>query len=125
MPGSDRKAPYAYAGLDRVFHEKARLGIATSLAGHAYGLGFSDLKALCGLTDGNLSRHLQVLEEAGFVALDKGYVGKRPHTLCRLTDLGREQFMAYLAELERVLRQAARATAGRSVDDLKTSPQAG
>lgn len=125
MPGSDRKAPYAYTGLDRVFHEKARLGIATSLAGHADGLGFSDLKALCGLTDGNLSRHLQVLEEAGFIALDKGYAGKRPHTHCRLTDLGREQFMAYLAELERVLRQAARATAGCSVDDLRTSPQAG
>jgi DNA-binding HxlR family transcriptional regulator len=125
MPGSDRKAPYAYAGLDRVFHEKARLGIATSLAGHADGLGFSDLKALCGLTDGNLSRHLQVLEEAGFVALDKGYAGKRPHTHCRLTDFGREQFMTYLAELEHVLRQAARATAGHSVGDLKTRPQAG
>ncbi|NKJ45138.1 transcriptional regulator [Novosphingobium sp. SG720] len=125
MPGSDRQAPYAYAGLDRIFHEKARLGIATSLAGHADGLGFSDLKALCGLTDGNLSRHLQVLEEAGFVALDKGYEGKRPHTRCRLTNHGREQFVAYLGELERVLRQASRATTGHADSDLKTMPQAG
>lgn len=125
MPGSDRKAPFAYAGLDRVFHEKARLGIATSLAGHANGLGFSDLKGLCGLTDGNLSRHLQVLEEAGFVTLDKGYEGKRPHTRCRLTDQGRTRFMDYLTELEHVLRQASQATARHDGGELKTIPHAG
>lgn len=109
MTGAGGSAPYAYAGLNRVFHEKARLGIATSLAGHADGLGFSELKGLCGLTDGNLSRHLQVLEEAGFVALDKGYEGKRPHTRCSLTDEGRGRFAEYLTELENVLRQASRA----------------
>jgi DNA-binding MarR family transcriptional regulator len=125
MPGSDRKAPFAYTGLDRVFHEKARLGIATSLAGHANGLGFSELKALCALTDGNLSRHLQVLEEAGFVALDKGYEGKRPHTRCHLTERGRARFMDYLAELEHVLRQAALATTARDNGDPKAIPQAG
>jgi DNA-binding MarR family transcriptional regulator len=125
MPGSDRKAPFAYDGLDRVFHEKARLGLATSLAGHAEGLGFSELKALCGLTDGNLSRHLQVLEEAGFVALDKGYEGKRPHTRCRLTEQGRARFLDYLAELEHVLRQAALATAGRGAGERTAGPQAG
>lgn len=105
------EAPYAYPGLDRVFHERARLGIVTSLAGHADGLGFSQLKALCGLTDGNLARHLQVLEEAGFVATEKSQAGGRPHTLCRLTDEGRRRFAGYLAELEQVLRKAAGAAA--------------
>jgi len=108
-----KRAPYAYDGLDRIFHEKARLGITTSLAGHRDGLGFSELKSLCGLTDGNLSRHLAALEEAGFVALNKGYEGKRPHTRCCLTEEGRARFADYLAALEQVLRQATRASAAR------------
>jgi hypothetical protein len=53
-------APFSYDGLDRVIHEKARLGLLTSLMAHPKGLAFADLKQLCGLTDGNLSRHLQV-----------------------------------------------------------------
>lgn len=118
-----KRAPYAYEGLDRMFHEKARLGIATSLAGHRDGLGFSELKALCGLTDGNLSRHLSTLEEAGFVSLDKGYEGKRPHTRCRLTELGQARFADYLAALEQVLRQATKASAGRNAPaELKEQP---
>ena len=51
-------APFSYDGLDRVIHEKARLGLLTSLMAHPKGLAFADLKQLCGLTDGNLSRHL-------------------------------------------------------------------
>jgi len=122
MPGTE--APYAYEGLDRIFHERARLGIVTSLAGHAEGLGFSDLKTLCGLTDGNLSRHLQVLEDAGFVALDKGYEGKRPHTRCRLTEEGRTRFGEYLDVLHEVLRKASRAndTAGSAFPRLVEKP---
>ena len=119
---ADVEAPFAYAGLDRIFHERARLGIVTSLAGHAEGLGFSDLKTLCGLTDGNLSRHLQVLEEAGFVILDKGYEGKRPVTRCRLTDTGRDRFAGYLDVLSNVLRNASRASAGTSNRRLKQQP---
>lgn len=105
---AEPKAPFAYEGLDRVFHERARLGIVTSLAGHADGLGFSDLKALCGLTDGNLARHLQVLDEAGFVAQHKDHDGRRAITRCRLTAEGRARFADYLAALEDVLRQASR-----------------
>jgi len=116
-------APYAYDGLDRAFHEKARLGIVTSLAGHCDGLSFSELKALCGLTDGNLSRHLQVLEEAGLMRLDKGYEGRRPHTRCVLTDRGRDGFAAYLAELERVLRAATHATGSRTDETPQLSEQ--
>ena len=106
-----RGAPFAFEGLDRIFHEKARLGILTSLAGHLKGLSFTELKELCGLTDGNLSRHIQVLEEAGLVSLTKGYEGKRPHTRCRMTEEGRARFANYLIALERVLKDAARATA--------------
>ena len=66
-------APFSYDGLDRVIHEKARLGLLTSLMAHPKGLAFADLKQLCGLTDGNLSRHLGVLQEAGLVEVTKGW----------------------------------------------------
>src|SRR3954449_5838298 len=67
---ADRKPEsgrYSYDGLDRVIHEKARLGILTGLLGRPDGLLFNDLKALCALTDGNLSRHLAILQGAGLV----------------------------------------------------------
>jgi len=98
---------YAYEGLDRTIHEKARLGILTSLAAHPSGLLFGDLKDLCSLTDGNLSRHLQTLQEAGLVEVWKRFQRKRPQTLCRLTELGRRRLLAYIAELERVVADAA------------------
>jgi DNA-binding transcriptional ArsR family regulator len=102
-------APFSYDGLDRVIHEKARLGMLTSLMAHPKGLAFADLKQLCALTDGNLSRHLQVLQEAGLVEVIKGYEGNRPHTTCRLTRIGRRRFLDYLAVLERLVRDAASA----------------
>jgi DNA-binding MarR family transcriptional regulator len=100
---------FAYEGLDRVIHEKARLSILTSLISHKAGVAFNDLRKLCGLTDGNLSRHLQILEEAGFVAMEKSFVESRPHTLCRITPAGRERYLAYLGVLEQVVRDAAAA----------------
>lgn len=109
---SKSEAPFAYHGLDRIFHEKARLGIVSSLTGHADGLAFAELKSLCDLTDGNLSRHLQVLQEAGYVEIEKGFDGKRPCTRCRLSREGRVRFSEYLAVLERVLRKAASASVG-------------
>lgn len=113
MPKSDpADAPFAYDGLDRVIHEKARLGVLTSLVGHRKGLAFADLKQLCGLTDGNLSRHLQVLQESGLVEITKGYQSNRPHTTCRLTPSGRHRFLEYLTVLERVVRDAAMAARG-------------
>ena len=102
-------APFAFEGLDRVLHEKARLGILTSLADHPQGLSFTELRELCGLTDGNLSRHVQILEEAGMLSVTKGYEGRRPLTTCRLTDEGRARFSDYLGVLEQVLRRARRA----------------
>tara|TARA_R110002072_G_scaffold269796_2_gene429127 strand:- start:40809 stop:41195 length:387 start_codon:yes stop_codon:yes gene_type:complete len=101
---------YAYEGLDRVLHEKARLGIVTSLAARAEGLLFTDLKSLCNLTDGNLSRHLTVLQEANIVEIHKGYKGKRPQTLCRLSEAGRTRYLEYIAVLGAVLNDAVQAS---------------
>ncbi|MEM7748922.1 MAG: transcriptional regulator [Pseudomonadota bacterium] len=107
MPKTKQPAPYAYEGLDRIIHEKARLGVMTSLVGHPKGLAFGDLRQLCGLTDGNLSRHLQVLQDAGLVELKKTFEKNRPLTTCRITAKGRKQFLAYLEVLEKVVRDAA------------------
>jgi len=112
-------APFSYEGLDRVIHEKARLGVLTSLITHPKGLAFADLKQLCGLTDGNLSRHLQVLQEAGLVEITKGYEGNRPHTSCRLTKNGRRRFLEYLAVLERLVRDAAKAAGKEDAPDTR------
>ena len=103
---------FAYEGLDRVLHEKARLGILTSLVAHPDGLKFSELRTLCALTDGNLSRHLDVLREATLVEVWKGFEHRRPQTLVRLTPDGRRRFVAYLEELERVIRDALPNAAG-------------
>jgi DNA-binding transcriptional ArsR family regulator len=105
---------FAYDGLERIIHEKARLGILTSLVAHPKGLLFNDLKGLCSLTDGNLSRHLQVLHEAGLVEVWKGLRENRPQTLCRLSDEGRRRFLDYITVLENVVADAL--TAARSGD---------
>jgi DNA-binding MarR family transcriptional regulator len=103
---------FAYEGLDRVLHEKARLGILTSLVAHPDGLKFGELRSFCALTDGNLSRHLDVLRDSGLVEVWKGFEHRRPQTLVRLTPDGRRRFIAYLEELERVVRDALPKAAG-------------
>lgn len=105
-PPEARPARFAFDGLDRVLHEKARLGILTSLLAHRDGLVFGDLRDLCGLTDGNLSRHLQTLQDAGLVEIWKGFKGKRPQTLVRLTAEGKSRFLGYLALLESIVAGA-------------------
>jgi DNA-binding MarR family transcriptional regulator len=105
----DDAGRFAYEGLDRLIHEKARLGILTSLAAHANGLVFNDLKELCSLTDGNLSRHLQLLHEAGYVEIWKGQRDNRPQTLCRLTEAGRRRLLEYIVVLETVVTDALQA----------------
>jgi DNA-binding HxlR family transcriptional regulator len=107
--GETRPNQYAYPGLDRVIHERARLSVLTSLARHPKGLRFNDLKTLCGLTDGNLSRHMQVLQEAGLVEVAKSFEHNRPQTTCRLTTEGHRRYVEYLAVLEQVVRDAAAA----------------
>ena len=99
----DSAGRFSYQGLDRVMHEKARLGIMASLAAHADGLLFNDLKQLCSLTDGNLSRHLGVLADADLVVPSKSGDGGRAQTLYRLTETGRSRFTEYIKVLERVV----------------------
>ena len=104
---------FAYDGLERVIHEKARLSIMSSLATHPDGLLFNDLKDLCSLTDGNLSRHLQLLQESKLVEVWKGFKNNRPQTLVRLTEAGKKRFLEYVQELEQVVADAM-AAAGRA-----------
>jgi len=107
---------YAYDGLDRLIHERARLGVLTSLIGHPKGLPFGDLRRLCDLTDGNLSRHLAALQEGGLVEVIKRFEGARPLTLCKITEAGRARYLEYLAVLEQVVRDAAEAAKAGGTD---------
>ena len=102
----DSSGRFSYQGLDRALHEKARLGIMTSLLTHPDGVTFNDLKTLCELTDGNLNRHLDVLQDEGFVTLTRQTGSGRPTTSCQLTSSGRKKFLAYLEELQRVIADA-------------------
>ena len=107
--GGREPGRFAYEGLDRLIHEKARLSILSSLASHPDGLVFGDLKTLCALTDGNLSRQITQLQEAGLVEVFKGYKGNRPQTLVRLSREGRKRFLEYIEVLEGVLADATSA----------------
>jgi DNA-binding MarR family transcriptional regulator len=106
--GESSEARFAYEGLDRVIHERARLSVLTSLISNPKGLTFGDLKQLCALTDGNLSRHLQVLEKAKMVEIEKGFDRNRPQTFCRISASGRKRYLEYLSTLEQVVRDAAK-----------------
>jgi DNA-binding transcriptional ArsR family regulator len=119
MSSDPREGRFAYDGLDRVLHEKARLGILTSLSTRPEGLLFGDLRRLCGLTDGNLNRHLEVLREAGLVEVWKRFEGRKPQTLVRLSAAGRQKFLAYLDELEKVLRDARAAQAAEGSETAR------
>ncbi len=121
-PKSEQSGRFAYDGLDRVIHERARLSLLTSLVAHPKGLVFGDLKQMCALTDGNLSRHLQVLEEARLIAIAKGYDRNRPQTVCRITPQGRQRYLDYLKVLEQVVRDAARAARVGAATSVPSAP---
>ncbi|MBU0743569.1 transcriptional regulator [bacterium] len=91
--------------FDPLLLSQARLGIVTALVTRRDAT-FSDLKALLGMTQGNLGIHLQKLEEAGYVAVKKEFVHRRPRTTVRLTAKGRKAFMAHVEELGRIAREA-------------------
>ena len=99
---------FAYEGLQRAFHEKARLSIMTSLITYPKGVAFSELKELCSLSDGNLNRHIEVLKEEGYIRVEKTGAGRNAKTICSVTPLGKQGFMEYLDELHRVIEDAAR-----------------
>jgi predicted ArsR family transcriptional regulator len=117
-----REAPYAYSGLQRIFHERGRLAVCTCLVAHPEGLSFTDLQDSCGLTDGNLSRHLAALSEMEVVTITKETGHGRPTTICRITSTGRTRFLAYIDELEAVVRDVhAQASDGRQPARLATT----
>ena len=91
--------------LDPVLHERGRLAIVSVLAAVADGLTFTELRDALEMTDGNLSVHLQKLEKAGYVNIDKQFVGRRPQTTARLTRPGRAAFTRHLDQLEEIVRQ--------------------
>ena len=97
----------AMDALDDLIHQKARLGIMSTLMA----LGEADFKLLketLTLSDGNLSTHLALLEGRGYIKVRKEFRGKRPHTTVEPTEAGRKAFHDYLAALERIVRSAQR-----------------
>jgi DNA-binding transcriptional ArsR family regulator len=103
-----RPAPKKADELDRLIHERLRLGIVSALAVND-SLSFSDLKKLMNTTDGNLSVHARKLEEAEYIACTKSFEGRMPKTQYRLTALGRRALERYLDHMEALIR----ATRGR------------
>ena len=116
------KGHFAYEGLNRVLHEKARLGILTALRTRSDGLLFGELKELCSLTDGNLSRHLSVLQDAGLVEIEKSFRGAKPQTWAVLSKRGRKEFDAYILELQRVIQDASTRVAPQSKRNEQMPP---
>ena len=97
-----RAADAAPAALDRIIHERLRLGIVSALAGTEV-LSFVELKALLGTSDGNLSVHARKLEEAGYVSCEKSFEGRVPRTEFRLTTAGRRAFERYVDHMEALI----------------------
>ena len=97
------EAPRASLDLDRLIHERVRLGIVSALAVNE-ALTFNELKKLLGTTDGNLSVHARRLEEAGYVDCSKSFEGRVPRTEFRLTSSGRSALERYLAHMEGLIR---------------------
>jgi DNA-binding MarR family transcriptional regulator len=101
VPG---KAKSAAPNLDRLIHERLRLGIISALAANE-SLSFSDLKSLMNTTDGNLSVHARKLEEAGYIACSKFFEGRLPKTEYKLTAAGRRALESYLSHMETLIQQ--------------------
>ena len=97
--------PRGIPDLDRVIHERVRLGIVSALAA-SESLTFPELRRLLDATDGNLSVHARRLEEAGYVACTKSFDGRVPRTVYRLTAEGRRAFERYVGHLEAVIEHA-------------------
>jgi predicted ArsR family transcriptional regulator len=97
-------APFAYEGLERLFHERGRLAVCTCLIANPGGMSFKALQDACALTDGNLNRHLHALAETGVVNLARVRGQGRPTTIVRITKSGKARFLEYIDELEEVVR---------------------
>ena len=98
------RASAAAPALDRLIHERLRLGIVSALAANE-SLSFSNLKSLVDSTDGNLSVHARKLEDAGYISCTKTFEGRVPKTEYRLTASGRRAFENYLNHMETLIQQ--------------------
>jgi DNA-binding MarR family transcriptional regulator len=96
--------PEPFLQLDRVIHEKGRLGIMSMLAASPE-LSFTELRDALEMTDGNLTSHLRTLQEAGYVSVSKSYENNRPLTTCSLTPAGKKAFANYVNLLEQIVQQ--------------------
>ncbi len=96
--------PEAFLQLDRVIHEKGRLGIMSMLAASPE-LSFTELRDALAMTDGNLTTHIKVLQQEGYIAVAKSFQNNRPLTTCSLTAAGRKAFAEYINLLEKIVRQ--------------------
>jgi predicted ArsR family transcriptional regulator len=115
------EAPFAYPGLERIFHERGRLAICTSLIAQPDGLTFAELQAACDLTDGTLNRHLHALAEDGVIKAEKLRSNGRPSTLYRITKRGRQRFLTYVDELESVVRDVQERSKSTASGKLATT----
>lgn len=97
---------FDYREIDDVIHGRVRLAVMAFLSG-AGAADFNELKAKVGGTDGNLSVHLRKLEDAKYIAVKKGFQGRRPQTTVSLTKKGREAWIAYIARMEEWLQPKA------------------
>ena len=98
------KQKSAAPNLDRLIHERLRLGIISALAANE-SLTFSDLKNLMNTTDGNLSVHARKLEDAGYISVSKYFEGRLPKTEYKLTAAGRSALESYLSHMESLIKQ--------------------
>ena len=108
--------------LDPLIHARVRLGIVSALAAGET-LSFRDLKVLLSTSDGNLSRHAQKLEKAGYIECIKSFQGRMPLTEYRLTPEGGEALRSYVEQMEHMLQVARSATNSRGGHRHETSPQ--
>jgi len=95
--------PQPFLQLDRVIHEKGRLGIMAMLAASPE-LSFTELRTALNMTDGNLTTHIRTLQKEGVVSVAKSFQNNRPLTTCSLTPAGRKAFAEYIALLEQIVR---------------------
>jgi DNA-binding HxlR family transcriptional regulator len=103
----EARAKHPAPGLDRLIHERMRLGIVSALAANE-ALTFNNLKSLMNTTDGNLSVHARKLEDGGYIACTKSFEGRLPKTEYKLTVAGRRALENYLSHMETIIQQMRR-----------------
>ena len=96
--------PEPFLQIDRVIHEKGRLGIMSMLAASPE-LSFTEMRDALAMTDGNLTTHIRSLQEAGYVSITKSFQNNRPLTTCSLTPSGKKAFANYINLLEQIIQQ--------------------